>query len=109
MVFRRAAVCALLSAVGLFSSVAAVAEAVSASASARITLHVSARLQLKSPVPGAPQQLCISQVPAQNYYLLLAEDSQALATAGHVVGRQGSYCLKSAVTAQTGYVMVVAQ
>ena len=109
MVFGRAAVCALLTVAGLFAAASAVAEAVSASASARITLHIPPHLQLKAAAPGSPQQLCVSRIPAQNFYLLIAEDSRAPETAERVEGRQGSYCLPPAMSAQPGYVMVVAQ
>ncbi len=78
-----------------------------ATASARITLHIAPRVQLRQVEGGGHPQLCLGHIPARHYYLLVTESERD--TGERLPGRAGSYCLPASATEGGGVVTIVAQ
>ncbi|MFC6634817.1 hypothetical protein [Microbulbifer taiwanensis] len=107
MGYGKPAAWGLLCSVGLIPVCAGAADSTSASASARITLQIAPRVQLRQVEGSSRQQLCLGHIPARHYYLLVIRGSSD--GGRQLPGRGGSFCLPVSVTEGAGELLIVAQ
>lgn len=82
----------------------------SASASARITLHIPSQARFR-PVSGQAdsRQLCLSHIPADNYYLSIRALGDGAAAEKRVAGRRERFCVPVSASQQGKMVLIVAE
>ena len=91
------------------------AETVSASASVRITLHIPPKVAVRPVMASGVitgQRLCMGQIPASNYDVVVVP-RQAGQQDPHdgvrLQGQSGNFCLPPEVTATAANILIVAQ
>lgn len=108
MRYGKPIVCALVLATCPLPITGVAADTTSASASARITLTIPARVQVMPPGGSGQPRLCLGHIPARRYYLVVERGADS-GLVGRLEGRDGSYCLPAEITENASGVTVVAQ
>lgn len=83
------------------------ADNVTASASARITLHLPPRVELRREQDGGRERLCLSHIPG--WYFSVQFTSSGEESGRQMAGQSGSYCLSADITKDADSIMIVAQ
>lgn len=80
------------------------------SASARITLNIPSQAHFRR-VSGQrdSHQLCLSHIPADNYYLSIRTIDDGVAAEKRVAGRRGRFCVPVSASQQGKMVVIVAE
>ncbi|MCX2783456.1 hypothetical protein [Microbulbifer thermotolerans] len=80
-----------------------------ATASARITLHILPRVQLRQMGVLGTDQLCLNRVPANRYYLSIRDLGSEAREEMRLAGRPGNYCVPMAASVEGKMVVIVAE
>ncbi|WP_323845209.1 hypothetical protein [Microbulbifer magnicolonia] len=82
---------------------------VSASASARITLRIPSRVQLRQTDNPASDQLCVSRIPASSYYLTVWDMGTQAEKPKRLSGQPGNHCIQVSASREGKMVLIVAE
>lgn len=110
MEYGKSAIRALLCGGIVLSATAGGAESTtSASASARITLYVPPRAELRQTDNPHIGQLCLSHIPAHSYYLSIRNIGEQSAAEKRLPGQAGNHCVPVSTSEQGKMVLIVAE
>lgn len=111
MEYGKSAICTLLCGGVILSAAASGAETTttSASASARITLYVPPRAELRQTEDPGIGQLCLSHIPAHSYYLSIRDIGEQTAAEKRLPGQVDNYCVPVSSSQQGKMVLIVAE
>ncbi|MGL6159379.1 hypothetical protein [Microbulbifer sp.] len=84
-------------------------EITSASASARITLYIPPRAEVRPTNDPGIGQLCLSHIPARSYYLSIRDTGEEAVVEKRLFGQPGNYCVPVSTSQQGKTVVIVAQ
>lgn len=80
-----------------------------ATASARITLHILPRAQLRRTGAFGTDQLCLNRIPANRYYVSIRDLGSESGELVRLAGRPGNYCVPMATSVEGAMVVIVAE
>ena len=109
MEYRKFATAALLCG-SIALSLATGGSEKSASASARITLQIPARAEVRQTEDPDTGHLCLSHIPARNYHLSVRDFDSLSSGEQRLPGRAGNYyCVPISASQQGKLVVIVAE